>query len=99
MTVYRANPFDRLSPGLKWLLGANAAMFMLQMVFPEPILNYLSLQPMLVLKKFYFWQLVTYSFLHGNFWHLFINMFALWMFGPHIEYYWGTKTLLRYYFL
>src|SRR5439155_14978314 len=43
--------------------------------------------------------IVTYAFLHGNFWHLFFNMFALWMFGPHVESYWGTRTFLWFYFL
>ena len=26
---------------------------------------------------FHTWQTVTYMFLHGDFWHLFFNMFAL----------------------
>ena len=43
------------------------------------------------------WQTVTYAFLHGNFNHLFFNMFALWMFGLPIERAWGTQRFLLFY--
>lgn len=42
-------------------------------------------------------QLITYIFLHGNFSHLFFNMFALWMFGVTLEQVWGPKRFLFYY--
>lgn len=45
------------------------------------------------------WQLVSYMFLHGGFGHIFMNLFALWMFGQAIENYWGTKRFTYYYFL
>lgn len=45
------------------------------------------------------WQLVTYSFLHGDFIHLFFNMFALFMFGPAIEELTGSRRFLTYYFV
>ncbi|MDX9906208.1 MAG: rhomboid family intramembrane serine protease [Bacteroidales bacterium] len=45
------------------------------------------------------WQLISYMFLHGNFWHLFFNMFALWMFGNALENIWGPKRFLIYYFI
>ena len=38
-------------------------------------------------------------FLHGGFFHLLFNMFALWMFGSDIERKWGEKEFLKYYFL
>ena len=44
------------------------------------------------------WQLVTYSFLHGNMTHIFFNMFALWMFGRELEIMMGQKRFLTYYF-
>ncbi len=47
---------------------------------------------------FWPWQLVTYSFLHGNVPHLLFNMFALWMFGVEIENYWGSARFAAYYF-
>ncbi len=45
-----------------------------------------------------FWQFFTYMFFHGGFGHILFNMFALWMFGPELEYNWGTRDFLKYYF-
>ena len=47
--------------------------------------------------RFAFYQLVTHMFLHGNLMHLFMNMFALWMFGRTLEYELGSKRFLTYY--
>ena len=46
---------------------------------------------------FRIWQPITYMFMHGNFSHLFFNMFALWMFGGVLENFWGTRRFLFYY--
>lgn len=43
------------------------------------------------------YQIVTYMFMHGNFEHLFFNMFALWMFGANMENIWGSKRFLIFY--
>ena len=42
-------------------------------------------------------QLVTYMFMHQSFFHLFFNMFALFMFGGIIEQVMGSKRFLFYY--
>lgn len=42
-------------------------------------------------------QLITYMFMHGNFEHVFFNMFALWMFGRTLEQVFGPKRFLTYY--
>lgn len=70
-------------------------------------LNLFALQPIFGIAPelaryvgdFYPWQIITYMFLHGDFGHLFFNMFALWMFGVEIENLWGPKKFLIYYFL
>ncbi len=43
--------------------------------------------------NFWPWQLVTYMFLHGGFWHIFFNMLMLWMFGMELEYTWGSREV------
>jgi len=45
------------------------------------------------------YQLVTHMFLHsvGNFGHVFMNMFMLWMFGNMLENMWGAKRFLTFY--
>ncbi|MBK8382208.1 MAG: rhomboid family intramembrane serine protease [Ignavibacteria bacterium] len=53
----------------------------------------------LVELSFYPWQIITYMFLHGGFFHLLLNMFALWMFGAELENVWGQNRFLMYYML
>ena len=48
---------------------------------------------------FFVYQLVTSMFVHLEFWHLFFNMFALFIFGRTMEQYWGSKRFLFYYML
>lgn len=48
-------------------------------------------------ESFKLWQVVTYMFLHGNFGHIFFNMFALYMFGTTLERAWGEGRFLIYY--
>ena len=43
------------------------------------------------------WQMLSYAFLHGNFNHLFFNMFAVWMFGTPLEQAWGSQRFTLYY--
>src|SRR5207244_4002063 len=44
------------------------------------------------------WQLITCGFLHANFLHLAINMYALWMFGSDVERTIGSRHYLTLYF-
>ena len=44
------------------------------------------------------WQILTYMFVHGNFAHLFFNMWGLVMFGMALERAIGTKKFLILYF-
>ncbi|SDT65634.1 rhomboid-like protein [Mucilaginibacter mallensis] len=45
------------------------------------------------------WQLITYMFLHGSIWHILFNMFALFSFGPIVEYSLGSKRFFNFYFI
>ncbi len=47
--------------------------------------------------NFNVYQLVTYMFTHEAFYHMFFNMFALFMFGGTLEATWGPKRFLTYY--
>ncbi len=44
-------------------------------------------------------QILTHMFMHGNFLHLFFNMFALYMFGGILENVWGPKRFFIYYMI
>ncbi|MES2139132.1 MAG: rhomboid family intramembrane serine protease [Bacteroidota bacterium] len=85
---------------VKNLLIINGLFFLTTLVsetqFNFDLADYLGLHYPLA-ESFRPWQLVSYMFMHGNFMHLFFNMFALWMFGNTLENYWGPKRFLIYY--
>lgn len=45
----------------------------------------LSLNPYSIIRRNEWYRLVTHAFLHGDYSHLFVNMFVLWSFGTSIE--------------
>lgn len=85
-----------ITPAVKWIIWANVAMFVVSLVFPRFVLDYLALSPERVLKG-WVWQPVTYMFLHADPLHILFNMLGVWMFGVELERLWGTKFFLRYY--
>jgi membrane associated rhomboid family serine protease len=46
-----------------------------------------------------FWRFISFQFLHADFWHLLVNMFGLWIFGPLVERHLGGKRFLAFYLL
>lgn len=48
---------------------------------------------------FEWWQPVTHMFMHSGFFHLFFNMYALYIFGSVLERVWGPKKFLLFYFV
>jgi membrane associated rhomboid family serine protease len=42
-------------------------------------------------------QIVTHMFMHGGLWHIFFNMYALYIFGGVLENVWGPKRFFIYY--
>jgi membrane associated rhomboid family serine protease len=98
--------FQFFPPVIKGLLITNSAIFILMWFFSAFHFNGVSLHMVLTTvfglmpfgEGFYPWQLITYQFLHADFWHLFFNMvFGLWMFGMEVEHIWGSKKFLIYY--
>jgi membrane associated rhomboid family serine protease len=98
--------FQFFPPVIKGLLITNTAIFILMWFFSAFHFNGISLHMVLTTifglmpfgYGFYPWQLLTYQFLHADFWHLFFNMvFGLWMFGMEVEHVWGPKKFLIYY--
>jgi membrane associated rhomboid family serine protease len=85
--------------GIKWLLIANVAVFLLQFFGGDAFLiPYFALRPASLFSMLAVWQLASYMFLHGGIYHILFNMLALWMFGKDLEETWGTRTFLRFYF-
>jgi membrane associated rhomboid family serine protease len=95
------NPFFRTPPVVKNLIIANCIVYLAVMLLPE--VNHFCAQYLQLWwvdtyhYNFHSYQFITYMFLHGGFGHLFLNMFALWMFGRTLEYEIGSKKFLIYY--
>lgn len=78
----------RTCPVTLILLGINVALFLTEETFR--LLFDSSLFPMMALSRDgigegAWWQFLTHAFLHGNLFHLMVNMVALWFTGPILE--------------
>jgi len=87
---------------VKQLIIVTSAVFILTFIPGELFgwwypFAWLSLQPHLVVRYLFLWQLVTYLFLHSGFFHLIFNLIALWMFGSDLERTWGSRRFLFFY--
>jgi membrane associated rhomboid family serine protease len=85
-----------ITPSVRNLLIINVLFFVVDNYILH-ISDRFALMPVLS-PSFHSFQLITYMFLHGNFGHLFSNMFGLFMFGPLLERMWGSKKFLFFYF-
>jgi membrane associated rhomboid family serine protease len=100
MNQYRPAGFGFLPPVVKNLLIINGLFFLTTVVLGSTF--HINLSQYLGLHfpgghDFGVWQLVTYMFMHADFYHILFNMFALWMFGNVLENVWGPKRFLNYY--
>src|ERR1044072_1831317 len=100
-----ATMFSNIPPITKALLVANGVVFLLQQLVGDPAFAPFMLWPLGGADTFgpstmfLPWQLVTYAFLHGSVAHVGFNMLALLMFGAPLEYTWGQRRYLAYYFV
>jgi len=83
-----------IPPYTKGLMLACVALSCIAWLVPG-LFGVLALWP-LASGHFLPWQVLSYAFLHGDVFHLFFNMFGLWMFGSEIEQLWGQKRYARF---
>jgi membrane associated rhomboid family serine protease len=97
-----------LTPWVKILLIANAAMFVLVFLpalapggnqLANMIMVYLGMTPSMFWGNFTLWMPVTYMFIHAGLLHVGFNMLVLWMFGGDVEQVFGSKSFIVYYFV
>ena len=67
-------------------------------MFKIPV-EYVAIQPNLFMNGKALWTLITSMFMHGGFFHLFINMFVLFQLGNLSEKIIGKKRFLWFYLL
>jgi len=103
MSAYRQSPFSNLTPVVKPLLIINIIFFVAFLIYdhgsPEgPLTHWLGMH-YFGSPSFKPWQIITYMFMHGGWAHIFFNMFALFSFGPIVEYSVGSKRFFNLYFI
>ena len=100
MAQYQPQGYRLLPPAVKHLLIINVLCYLLYYALSRQ--HIIDLNYWLGIwtpssGMFRIWQPLTYMFMHGNFEHLFFNMFSLWMFGAVLERSWGTRRFVFYY--
>lgn len=92
------NIFRNIPPVTKNLIIINVIVFLASVVpsLSGPMGKYLALH-YYEAPDFNLIQLFTYMFMHGGFFHIFFNMFTLFMFGITLEHVMGSKRFLLFY--
>ncbi len=97
--------FHRRFSLVELLIGLNVAVFLMQVLAesfipgaPYLIENYFALSRE-GLREGYYWQLITYMFLHGGALHLLVNALGLYFAGREVENVLGRKHFLGIYFM
>ena len=84
------------------IIGLNILVYLAELFFKNlPVINYLSLIPLAIIRGGWIWQFVTYMFVHDprSISHLLFNMLALFIFGHQVERHMGSREFILYYFL
>ena len=79
------------------LIVLNVAVFLYQLILPEPDLRAFVATYAVVPAWFWVPSLVTSQFLHAGWWHLLWNMVYLWIFGDNVEDWLGHAGYLIFY--
>lgn len=91
-----------LPPATFWLLTIAVAVYVLQQVsrgiFGVPLEAFWGLSVSGAMKG-ELWQFLTYQFLHGSFFHLFLNMLMFVFLGAEVERAMGRRHFLTLYFI
>ena len=100
MNRYQTSPFS-MPPVVKNLILINVLMWIAKYPFMNMGIDLTEKLGLHYIGSPLFrpYQFVTHLFMHGDFWHLFFNMFALYMFGKVLEMVWGPRRFLVYFFV
>jgi membrane associated rhomboid family serine protease len=91
----------RITRAVQWLIAINVAIYFLQLtiVGADNMKLTLGFTASHLSLSGAWWTVLTYMFVHGGFWHLVLNMYTLWLFGPRLEHAWSPAEFTRYYIL
>jgi len=105
MNSYKPSFLNGIPPVVKNLLAINIIFWLASTLTPD-LFQKLGVNTNLdEILGLHYWaspkfnpaQFVTYMFMHAGFFHIFMNIFGLYMFGGVLENLWGSKRFLFYY--
>lgn len=96
---YRPSFAPRMPVVVKNLLIINGLFFLATLTTDEAFMLHVFGAHYFESELFRVWQPITYMFMHGSFFHIFFNMYAVFLFGSAIETVWGPKRFLQYYII
>lgn len=81
------------------LVVINFIVFCLTRFLMPSLTYYLALVPRYILYRHWYWQFLTYMFVHGSVSHFLFNMLSLYIFGSAVEHRIGSREFTLYYLL
>jgi membrane associated rhomboid family serine protease len=98
--------FNSLPAAIRVIISINVVIFLIQLVsyaIGSTALNsfftgWLAYTSNVLHTVTHPWTLVTYTFLHADFWHILVNMLMLWWLGSPVEERLGPRTFCAIYF-
>lgn len=103
--MFNSSFLNNIPPVVKNLLAINLILWLATIALPGVFRSFGFNVDLTDVLGMHYWassrfnpaQLLTYAFMHGNFSHMFFNMFAVYMFGSALEQLWGSRRFLLYY--
>ena len=95
----QSGPRISITPAVQWLIALCVAIYFLQLtvVGANDMIALLGFQARELTARW--WTAVTYMFVHGGFWHVALNMYMLFLFGPRVEREWSPAEFTRFFLL
>lgn len=99
----RRSPIQMYWSATVSIIALNVLVFLVQLYYGGPDtdskFNQLFALSLDGLKAGHIWQLLSYQFMHGSWLHLFVNSWAIFVFGRAIESVLGKQRMVLMYFL
>jgi len=91
-------PYHAASSNILWfLIALNVLIFIITLVMPKAVIDFLGLTPALLSQQP--WTIISSMFVHGGFTHILFNMIALYFLGSFLLRAVGERNFIAVFFL